>query len=54
MGPLQQRHAAYLGKRVLLGVRPEAISPADGISGNGADFTSRVEVVEPTGDLLDG
>jgi multiple sugar transport system ATP-binding protein len=49
VGSLQQGHAPYIGKKVLLGVRPEAISPADGTAGDGAAFTAHVAVVEPTG-----
>ena len=41
--------AAYAGKEVLFGVRPEGVSEAANSDQSGASFECRVEVVEPTG-----
>jgi multiple sugar transport system ATP-binding protein len=40
---------AYSGQRVILGVRPEALRPANGADGSDYSFESVVEVVEPLG-----
>jgi multiple sugar transport system ATP-binding protein len=39
----------HTGKKIILGVRPEALHPASGADGDGYGFDAAVEVVEPLG-----
>jgi multiple sugar transport system ATP-binding protein len=43
------RQADWLGREVVLGVRPEHLSPAEAGQAGAAQFECRVDVVEPTG-----
>ncbi len=49
IGRFRPAFIALKGARVLLGIRPEAISPDRGDGPQGASFAARVDVVEPTG-----
>jgi multiple sugar transport system ATP-binding protein len=42
-------HADWLGREVVLGVRPEHLAPADAGQAGAARFECRVDVVQPTG-----
>ncbi len=42
-------YKAHKGAAVLLGIRPEALTPANGEGGDNATFDARIDVVEPTG-----
>jgi multiple sugar transport system ATP-binding protein len=46
---------AYVGKPVILGVRPEGLSPSRGgkFSGESNQLTARINVIEPLGDKVD-
>jgi multiple sugar transport system ATP-binding protein len=48
-GDFRPAYQPYLGAAVLLGIRPEAIMPADGSARPGVSFEARIDVVEPTG-----
>ncbi|MCB1488961.1 MAG: sn-glycerol-3-phosphate ABC transporter ATP-binding protein UgpC [Bauldia sp.] len=41
--------AAYKGKKILLGIRPEAITPDAGGAAPGTGFEALIDVIEPTG-----
>jgi multiple sugar transport system ATP-binding protein len=49
IGSFAASHAGFKGAPVLLGIRPEAISPDNGDAGPGLAFEARIDVVEPTG-----
>jgi multiple sugar transport system ATP-binding protein len=50
--PLLQRPetlSGFIGREVILGIRPECIAPSDGGGGDRAVLTAEVEMLEPTG-----
>ncbi len=53
--PMVQQAAAYIGKEMVLGVRPESLSPGNEGKYNWDEnvFSARVNVIEPLGDRID-
>jgi multiple sugar transport system ATP-binding protein len=49
IGAFSPEHAAYRGAPVILGVRPEAITPNTAGAAEGTSFEARIDVIEPTG-----
>jgi multiple sugar transport system ATP-binding protein len=49
IGPFTSSHGTYMGASVLLGIRPEAVTPQSGDAFVGTNFEARIEVIEPTG-----
>ena len=49
VGPFLPDYQPYKGAQVLLGIRPEALAPANGEGAANATFDARIDVVEPTG-----
>ena len=50
IGPKSESRAPFLEKKILLGVRPETITEASGVSAPGhLSFEAPIDILEPTG-----
>ena len=49
IGPIAAEYQAYVGAPVLLGIRPEAITPANGDASADIAIDAVIDVIEPTG-----
>jgi len=49
IGPFAAEYQAYVGAPVLLGIRPEAITPANGDASPDIAIDAVIDVIEPTG-----